>query len=112
MSSESSKSFAAIQRHRTKWWPGKTIRQISLFVGLSLSFAAPAALLAQTVASISGTISDPSGSAVAGATITVKNAETGTQRLVTTDDAGHFDVEGLPVGQYQIAAESNGFTPE
>jgi hypothetical protein len=67
---------------------------------------------AQTVASISGTVTDASGAAIAGATVTAKGAETGTQRIVTADDSGHYDIEALVVGQYQLDAEANGFRPE
>ena len=82
---------------------------ISMILALSV---AGSVSKAQTVASISGTITDASGAAIAGATVTVKGVETGTQRIVGSDDSGHYDVESLVVGQYQISAEASGFRPE
>jgi Carboxypeptidase regulatory-like domain/TonB-dependent Receptor Plug Domain len=69
-------------------------------------------LRAQTVASISGTVTDASGAAVLGATVTVKNVETGAQRMVTADEAGHYDAESLAIGQYEVKVEASGFRPE
>ncbi len=73
---------------------------------------AAAGLRAQTVASISGGVTDSSGAGVAGATVTVKSVETGSQRVVTVDDTGRYDVESLGIGQYEIRAEATGFRPE
>ncbi|MGA2421398.1 MAG: carboxypeptidase-like regulatory domain-containing protein [Candidatus Acidiferrum sp.] len=82
------------------------------FLAASVSVAFGAAAHAQTVASISGAITDASGAVLTGATITVKNDETGAQRIVTADDAGRYDVESLAVGQYEVKAEAAGFRPE
>jgi hypothetical protein len=82
------------------------------FLAASVSVAFGAAAHAQTVASISGAITDESGAVLTGATITVKNDETGAQRIVTADDAGRYDVESLAVGQYEVKAEAAGFRPE
>jgi len=67
---------------------------------------------AQTVASISGGVMDSSGAGVAGATVTVRSVETGSQRVVTVDDTGRFDVESLGIGQYEVLVEATGFRPE
>jgi Carboxypeptidase regulatory-like domain len=81
-----------------------------LALGLSLSLAV--ATKAQTVASISGTITDPNGGALAGANVTVKNVETGLHRQVPADASGRYDVESLAVGQYEVKAEAPGFRTE
>ena len=73
---------------------------------------AAAGLRAQTVASISGGVTDSSGAGVAGATVTVKSVEPVRQRVVTVDDTGRYDVESLGIGQYEIRAEATGFRPE
>jgi hypothetical protein len=67
---------------------------------------------AQTVASISGGVTDSSGAGVAGATVTVKSVETGSQRVITVDDEGRYDVESLGSGQYEVRVEATGFRPE
>ena len=64
---------------------------------------------AQVAAAISGQVEDPSGAAVSGATITVRNLETQAKRVVTTDQTGAFTVLGLSVGPQEVKAEKQGF---
>src|SRR5437016_5508987 len=63
----------------------------------------------QVTAAITGEVRDASGSVVSGATITVKNLETGATRVVITDAAGSFRVLALPLGQQEVKAEKPGF---
>src|SRR2546425_7320169 len=77
---------------------------------------AAALLLAGGVASaqtfrgtILGTVTDASGAAVAGAKVTVKNADTGLTREVTTSDDGSYVVPELPIGNYSVTVEKQGF---
>src|SRR6478672_13249081 len=67
------------------------------------------ALRAQSEASISGSASDSSGGAVAGATVTIRNTETGSERSVSTDEAGRYNAASLAVGTYDVKAEKPGF---
>jgi len=64
---------------------------------------------AQVTASISGRVEDSSGAAIPGATVTATNVETGATRAVRTDESGGYRVLSLPVGQYEIRAETGGF---
>ncbi len=64
---------------------------------------------AQGEASIAGTISDATGSAIPAAAVTVRSQETGTVRKVSTDDSGHYDVTLLSVGNYEVSVEKQGF---
>ncbi len=66
-------------------------------------------LFAQISATLSGTVTDPSGGAVAGAAVTVKNEETGATRTTTTGGEGSYAVFALPVGQYQVQVTKAGF---
>ena len=59
---------------------------------------------------ILGTVTDPNGAVVAGATITVKNTNTGIERTTTTDSEGNYTVAELPVGPYEVRVEQPGFT--
>src|SRR5262249_11090537 len=52
---------------------------------------------------------DPSGAAVANATITVRNQATGVERTAQTDSTGNYQVAALPVGTYRIEAQAAGF---
>ena len=80
---------------------------LSLFVLVLL--ARPDAGWAQVLAAVSGRVEDASGAAVGGATVTVKDVETGATRVVTTDPTGNYRVLSLSVGLHEIKAEREGF---
>ena len=82
-----------------------------LAVLLAMVAMAPSLARAQGDAAISGTISDPTGSAVAAANVKITNLETGAVRNVIADDAGRYEAPFLPVGSYDILAEKPGFRP-
>ena len=65
----------------------------------------------QAIGSFSGTITDKSGSYIAGATVTVTSQGTGVARDTKTDDTGHYIVNYLPVGVYTIHVQFQGFQP-
>lgn len=58
---------------------------------------------------ISGTVTDPSGAVVPGASIEVVETQTGTTNKTTTDKAGQYVVPFLAPGEYSITANKNGF---
>jgi len=62
-----------------------------------------------TTGSISGVVTDESKAALPGATVTVKNAETGQNRVTTTDEQGRFRADALSPGKYSVAVELSGF---
>lgn len=68
-------------------------------------------LLAQTSASISGSVSDPSGAAVQGATIIATEVATGTARSAKTNGTGFYAIPNLPPGKYSVKVEKEGFRP-
>src|SRR5208282_5055803 len=80
-------------------------------VGLTLTLIlAVAPLSAQTNAgSIVGTVTDPSGAIVAGATVTVTNVGTNNAVKTTSDSSGEYVVTPLEVGKYSVAVEATGF---
>ena len=70
------------------------------------------ALFAQTATvngTISGVVRDPSGSAIANASVAVTNLDTGFRRSVTTDEAGEYQTGLLPLGGYEILVQAPGF---
>jgi len=69
-------------------------------------------LAAAQEATIVGTVTDPAGSVVPNVTITVTNTGTGYVRTFTTNDVGQFVAPGLPIGTYDLKAESSGFKVE
>ncbi len=58
---------------------------------------------------ILGTITDQSGAAVSGATVTITDVARGTARTLTTDDAGAYVAPNLVPGTYKVRAEAKGF---
>ncbi len=73
------------------------------------SFAAVASAQ-EITGSISGTVKDPNGAAVAGASVTITNAQTkGVARTSTTDDNGAFSAPDLPSAFYDITVEAPSF---
>ncbi|MBI4444458.1 MAG: TonB-dependent receptor [Acidobacteria bacterium] len=64
---------------------------------------------AQVTGSIVGTTRDQSGAVLPGATITVKNVETGVVRESITNDSGRYVSTNLPLGTYEVKAEVPGF---
>jgi len=82
---------------------------LNLFA-LVLAFLVSAASgWAQVAGAISGTVEDASGAAMSGVTVTVKSLEIGTERIVTTDEAGNYTVLSLPVGLQEVKAKKKGF---
>src|SRR5580698_9601391 len=68
------------------------------------------AALAQTTAGrVLGTLTDQSGAAVPGATVSITDAQRGIARTVTTDDSGDYAVPDLQPGTYKIHVEAKGF---
>lgn len=83
----------------------KTLRILAI-VGL----VAPLAALAQIVGgTIGGTVRDSSGSLVSGATVTVRQLETGATRTLTTGHDGRFSAPSVPVGDYAVTVTQSGF---
>lgn len=62
-----------------------------------------------STASLSGTVTDPTGAVVPKATVTVTSTSLGIKRQFTTDTAGHFTFALMPAGSYSLTAEAQGF---
>ena len=88
--------------------PGQ-MRFISLSITLLLMLAGATPVLAQVKASIKGTITDPSGAAVASATVTARSTETSVSRTTVSESDGTYLLLALPVGSYEITVTKSGF---
>jgi len=84
-------------------------RVLILAVGLGIGLMPPAAFAQQGTAALQGAITDSSGGALPGATVTARNLDTGVPRVAVTDDAGRFRMVALPAGAYDVHAELSGF---
>ena len=70
---------------------------------LAVLFSLPLTADAQvTMATITGTVSDPSGAQVPSASVSVRNIDTGLKRTVVSGEDGAYRIEFLPVGNYVI----------
>ena len=69
-----------------------------------------AAQTSRVAGAVQGTVVDQTGSAVAGATVTIRNPATSQTRTTSTDLAGFFHVAELPVGQYETHIHAEGFS--
>lgn len=63
----------------------------------------------QTDASVSGTVADPSGAHIVGATVIAANNDTGIRTTVQTNEAGVYKMPSLLPGTYTFSAEHTGF---
>jgi tetratricopeptide (TPR) repeat protein len=85
------------------------MRRILIFATLALALAAGAS--AQTAGRITGTIKDPDGKPIKGATVRATNDAVNARITSTTDDKGRFAMIGVRTGRWVIVAEAPNFLP-
>ncbi|HYJ45443.1 MAG TPA: carboxypeptidase regulatory-like domain-containing protein [Pyrinomonadaceae bacterium] len=67
------------------------------------------ALAQEPTGSIEGTVTDPQGAIVQGATVTVRNTATSLTRTATTTDSGQYRISQLPPGAYDVKVTGQNF---
>ena len=83
--------------------------RILLFSSMAL---VPVLASAQTTATVTGVVTDPSGAVIPGVAVVLSNPATGVKYQVKTDSAGSYRVANVPPGPgYQIEFEYQGFSP-
>jgi hypothetical protein len=82
----------------------RRLTTVTILCLLLLGWAATTSAQVNT-ATLSGAVSDPQGLPVKGAKVTVTNAGTGAQRNSVTDDAGRYNLVGLPPGRYNMTVD-------
>src|SRR5439155_5870364 len=104
-----------VWRENTMWKasqpePGSRMgwRRIVLCLGI-LIMSGVTAIGQLTTGTITGTVTDQSGAAVPGATVTLKNTDTGISRTAQTAENGKYEALSLPAGSYEISAALTGF---
>ncbi len=79
---------------------------------LLLVLCLPASLHAQLeTGTVAGTVTDPTGAVVPGATISIVSATTNATRTATADNAGSFAFQAINAGVYNLTAQGTGFQP-
>lgn len=71
----------------------------------------PGALQAQDASGLSGSITDPSGATIPGASATLRDQERRTVRTASSNATGIFNFDALPSGAYTLTIEKEGFRP-
>jgi len=83
----------------------------SVMVILAIAFLVPRQASAQVAgATLSGTITDPSGAAIVGAKVAILNKATGATRDITTDSAGFYSAPNLLPAPYEVTVSAPGFS--
>src|ERR1700674_376987 len=82
---------------------------LAVFAVLALTFSAFAQV---QNGQFSGTVTDPTGAAIANAKVTVTNPATNLIVSATTHSSGNYTVRELPIGAYKLTAEAPGFKTE
>ena len=91
-------------------WSGKMRLVYRLLSFLCVFLCVPVVLTAQSVRGVlAGTVTDPSGAAIAGATVTAKNHDTGVATTTVSTSAGVYRFPELPLGTYDVTATAPGF---
>jgi hypothetical protein len=66
----------------------------------------------ETTSAIAGSVTDPDGAAISGATVTITSSENGMKRSVKTDQAGRYDFPQLKPGIYSVRVEASRFAAQ
>ena len=87
------------------------MKKVFMFVlAMTLAmFATSAMAQSSTTGSIEGTVSDPNGAAVKGATVTATSPNLMTPQSATSNDEGRYLISALPPGIYKVTVEASGF---
>jgi hypothetical protein len=85
-------------------------RLVALFACLVCLLCLGAAVSAQTVTgTLQGTVKDPNGAVLPGATVLIRNVGTGQERTLETNEDGSYFATFLPIGAYHVTATGRGF---
>ena len=87
----------------------KTVFRFALAVCLVMWLAGPAFSQNRNSGEIRGTVKDASGAAVAGATVTLENIDTGVRKVFVTNSDGFYDSVSTNAGNYNVRFEKAGF---
>ena len=92
----------------TRWLSG-CVRLLFLCAATIFCATAAMAQAQSNAADLRGYVRDPAGAAIAGATVTARNAATNVTREATSNEDGLYQITNLPPGDYEVAVEAAGF---
>lgn len=90
---------------------GKRVSLVLFALLMALALFNPAMMFAQTAGTgvVVGTVTDPTGASISGATVTLTDVATNAVRTATTNEAGRYDFPNVPPGKYNITIVKSGF---
>jgi carboxypeptidase family protein len=84
-------------------------KRAAVLLTIFLLFAVIASVAQEVTATITGTVTDPSGAPVAGASVVARDVERGTTYPTQTNSVGVFNIQRIPVGSYAVNVTAQGF---
>ena len=82
-----------------------------ILVGFALATMIASSLAAQGIyATLTGVVADQSSAVIPQAKVTLKNADSGSQRDTVTNTDGYFTFASVPAATYELSVEAKGFT--
>lgn len=92
--------------------PIKFVARVAILLLVVVALYSAVAFGQATTGSVYGTVSDPSGAVVTGATVTVKNVQTGLARTAQTSETGSYTFPFIEPGNYEVLVTMTGFQPQ
>jgi outer membrane receptor protein involved in Fe transport len=94
----------------SKTWKTRLFALFTAWAFVILPLSVAPAMAQATTGTLRGTVVDPNGGVVVGATVTAKNEATGsTSQPTTTNNEGVYEFASLPPGPYTVTVEASGF---
>src|SRR2546426_153857 len=101
------KSATGYLTNEARGWLVTMLCHLCVLAGLVL--LVPTLGHAVSTGTIFGTVLDPSGAVIAGASVTIKNQGTGLERTTSSNDSGEYLFDGVPIGVYTVSGRHPGF---
>ncbi len=86
--------------------------RLAIACSLTIMSCIPTAHGQSVTGSVAGQVTDPTGAVVSGAHVVAHNLDTGVDTSTTTNPAGLYRIDYLPIGNYQLIVTANGFNTE
>src|SRR6516162_2929789 len=96
---------------QSAFWPSQIFLRLLISAAVLFLSATLAAQATGNAGSITGTVTDPTGAIVPGATVQIHNPVSEFTRNTTTDSAGKFSFANVPLNPYHLTVTSQGFAP-
>jgi hypothetical protein len=89
----------------------KLVQRFAILLSIGQFLVMASIALSQTsLSSLQGTVTDPSGSAISGASVVISNNESKLERTMVTGAQGEYRFVALPPGTYTVSVTAKGFT--